>query len=82
MNEPKYSLASEDDLKINRQAARFPVCITWTHLPLFTLLLPTIGHTGICTSDGVIHDFAGPYYISIDDFAFGSTLKYLQLEIS
>ena len=80
----KYTLAtSKDDSREIRPAeARFPLCITWTHLPMLTWLIPSIGHTGICTSDGVIHDFAGPYYISIDDFAFGQTLKYLQLEIS
>jgi len=26
-------------------------------------------------SDGVIHDFAGPYTIGIDDLAFGETHK-------
>lgn len=82
MSLSKYQIADVENLKINTQAARFPVCITWTHLPVFTLLVPTIGHTGVCTSDGIIHDFAGPYYISIDDFAFGSTKKYLQLDIS
>ena len=62
--------------------ARFPLTITWTPLPGITWLLPMIGHTGICGSDGVIHDFAGPYYVSEDDFAFGETHKYVQLEIA
>jgi hypothetical protein len=30
-------------------------------------------------SDGVIHDFAGPYYISVDNFAFGRPLKYIKI---
>ena len=29
----------------------------------------------------MIHDFAGPYYISIDDFAFGETHKYVKLDL-
>ena len=29
----------------------------------------------------MIHDFAGPYYIGIDDFAFGETTKYVKLRI-
>ena len=66
---------------MNPDQARFPVCITWTQLPLISWIIPCIGHTGICKSDGVISDFAGPYYVSEDDFAFGSTIKYVQLEI-
>ena len=68
--------------EMNAQKARFPFCITWTPLPCITWILPMIGHTGICDSEGVIHDFAGPYYVSIDDFAFGETHKYVQLDIS
>jgi len=62
---------------IDPEKARFPVCITWTPIPFISWLLPCIGHTGICTSNGVIHDFAGPYYVSIDDFAFGQCYKYV-----
>ena len=32
-------------------------------------------------SDGVIHDFAGPYTITIDDLAFGETHKFVPLAI-
>lgn len=42
-------------------------------------MIPSIGHTGIGDSKGIIHDFAGPYYISIDDMAFGETHKYITL---
>lgn len=31
---------------------------------------------GICASSGVIHDFAGPYFISVDNFAFGTPTRY------
>ena len=60
--------------------ARFPLSITWTPLPCLTQLIPIIGHTGIGDSQGVIHDFAGPYYVSYDDFAFGETHKYVVLD--
>ena len=53
--------------------------IVWTPLPCLTQLLTGIGHTGIGDSKGVIHDFAGPYYVSIDDLAFGETHKYVTL---
>ena len=32
------------------------------------------------SSDGRIHDFAGSYYVSIDDMAFGEPHKYVELE--
>ena len=58
---------------------KFPLSITWTCLPIITQMIPCIGHTGIGDSKGVIHDFAGPYYVSLDDFAFGETHKYVVL---
>ena len=48
---------------------------------MITQLIPCIGHTGIANSKGVIYDFAGPYYISEDDLAFGETHKYIVLEL-
>lgn len=35
---------------------------------------------GIATSTGVIRDFAGPYYVSEDNMAFGKPTKYWQLD--
>lgn len=58
---------------------RFPYCVVWTPLPLITWILPFIGHMGICTSAGVIRDFAGPYTVTEDDMAFGNPTKYWQL---
>ena len=43
-------------------------------------LFPFIGHMGIATSSGVIRDFAGPYYVSEDEMAFGHPTKYWQLK--
>lgn len=39
---------------------------------LYRWLFPFIGHMGICTSAGVIRDFAGPYFVSvrIDKFIY------------
>ena len=67
--------------KINAKLARFPLRIVWTPLPCLTQMIPTIGHTGIGDSRGVTHDFAGPYYVSIDDLAFGETYKYVTLDL-
>eukprot|EP00922_Rhytidocystis_sp_ex-Travisia-forbesii_P030509 GHVS01045075.1.p2 GENE.GHVS01045075.1~~GHVS01045075.1.p2 ORF type:complete len:119 (+),score=11.84 GHVS01045075.1:88-444(+) len=68
---------SQVEVDISHQ--RFPYCVVWTCLPGLTTFLPFIGHTGICTSDGVIHDFGGPYYIGIDDMTFGKPLMYWNL---
>ena len=72
------SLDEPDELEeLDSNKARFPLCITWTPIPLITWLIPCIGHAGIAHSNGKIHDFAGPYFIGIDDFAFGETAKYV-----
>ncbi|KAI4480673.1 PREDICTED: transmembrane protein 222 [Polistes canadensis] len=70
----------EMDLSINPERQRFPFCIVWTPLPIITYLIPFIGHMGICTSTGVIRDFAGPYHVSEDQMAFGKPIKYWQLQ--
>ncbi|KAA0165089.1 hypothetical protein FNF31_02102 [Cafeteria roenbergensis] len=58
----------------------YPFCIVWTPIPLLTWLLPFVGHMGIADSKGVTYDFAGPYDISEGDFAFGTPLKYIQMD--
>ena len=58
---------------------RFPYSIVWTPIPVLSWVAPFIGHVGICTSDGVIFDFAGPYHISVDNLAFGHPTRYVQL---
>eukprot|EP00053_Salpingoeca_punica_P020602 m.212027 g.212027 ORF g.212027 m.212027 type:complete len:199 (-) comp19319_c0_seq1:1355-1951(-) len=65
--------------KVDPARQRFPFCVVWTPLPLITWIFPFIGHTGICSSSGVIYDFAGPYTINEDHMAFGKPTKYWQL---
>ncbi|KAF4518680.1 hypothetical protein B566_EDAN002714 [Ephemera danica] len=65
---------------IDREKSRYPSCIVWTPIPLLTWLFPFIGHMGIAMSSGIIRDFAGPYYVSEDDMAFGKPTKYWQLD--
>ncbi|XP_046389975.1 transmembrane protein 222 [Ischnura elegans] len=64
---------------IDHAKLRYPFCIVWTPIPLLTWLIPVIGHMGICTSKGIIRDFAGPYVVSEDRMAFGNPTKYWQL---
>ena len=45
-------------------------------------MFPFIGHMGICTSAGIIRDFAGPYFVSHDKMGFGEPTKYWQLDES
>ncbi|XP_020590113.1 protein REVERSION-TO-ETHYLENE SENSITIVITY1-like isoform X2 [Phalaenopsis equestris] len=65
--------------QIDPRKARFPCCIVWTPLPLVSWFLPFIGHIGIGREDGVILDFAGPHFVSVDHFNFGSVARYIQL---
>ncbi|KAL4164365.1 hypothetical protein KRP22_004231 [Phytophthora ramorum] len=61
---------------------RFPFCIVWSPIPILTWFLPFIGHLGLADSKGVIFDFAGPYTIGRDDFAFGAPTRYLQCQVA
>ncbi|XP_066573765.1 transmembrane protein 222b [Amia ocellicauda] len=68
--------------RIDLDMCRFPYCIVWTPIPVLSWLLPFIGHMGICTSSGVIRDFAGPYFVSEDNMAFGRPTKYWKLDVN
>ncbi|CAD8069899.1 unnamed protein product [Paramecium primaurelia] len=75
----KENMEIEQVDQISVENQKYPFCIVWTSIPVLTWLIPCIGHTGICTSEGTIHDFGGPYYIAIDNFTFGKPLKYVKL---
>lgn len=62
------------------ERSRFPYCVVWTPIPVLTWFFPIIGHMGICTSTGVIRDFAGPYFVSEDNMAFGKPAKFWKLD--
>ncbi|XP_065174479.1 transmembrane protein 222-like [Sycon ciliatum] len=70
---------TKQDLSIDTRRHRYPFSIVWTPIPCLTWLFPFIGHMGICMSNGVIRDFAGPYFVSEDNMAFGNPVKYWQL---
>eukprot|EP00126_Sphaerothecum_destruens_P013793 Sdes_comp23609_c0_seq1m21807 len=65
--------------RIDIRRSRYPYCIVWTPLPLITWFFPIVGHVGISNSDGVIRDFAGSFYVSEDDMAFGEPTRYWPL---
>lgn len=64
---------------IDPKRDRFPCCIVWSPLPVLSWFIPFIGHIGICREDGVILDFAGPNFVSVDNFTFGAPTCYFQL---
>ncbi|XP_045602029.1 transmembrane protein 222 [Procambarus clarkii] len=66
--------------KMDHRHHRYPCCIVWTPIPLLTWLFPIIGHVGIGNTSGVIRDFAGPYFVSEDNMAFGWPTKYWALD--
>lgn len=65
--------------KIDIENDRYPYCIVWSPIPVLTWFFPFIGHMGLANSKGIIFDFAGPYTINHDNFAFGRPTRYLQL---
>ncbi|CAL9050503.1 unnamed protein product [Musa banksii] len=65
---------------VDPKKARFPCCIVWSPLPVVSWLAPYIGHVGICREDGTVLDFAGSNFVNIDNFAYGTVARYLQLD--
>ncbi|MFH4978542.1 hypothetical protein AB6A40_005251 [Gnathostoma spinigerum] len=74
----KFTLSGP--MEVNPSKRRYPFCVVWTPIPVITWIFPLIGHMGIATSKGVIRDFAGSYFVSEDDMAFGWPTKYWQLD--
>lgn len=81
--DPEHGMMMEESYQPNMQIdpsrARFPCCLVWSPLPVISWLIPFVGHTGICREDGVILDFAGPNFVCVDSFAFGSATRYIQV---
>ena len=60
-----------------------PYALIWAPIPLITWLFPPIGHLGISDSRGVIHDFAGPYFINKgSSTGLGAPTRYVRLDPS
>jgi len=74
-----FSRINSNTMQIDPRRARFPCSIVWSPLPVISWFIPFIGHIGICREDGVILDFAGPNFVCVDNFAFGSATRYLQV---
>ena len=84
-NESDLTRASEEEERVypmDKKHNRYPYCIVWTPLPLITAILPCIGHTGICSAEGIIHDFGGSYFVGVDNMSFGNPYKYVLLNPS
>ncbi|RZC81625.1 hypothetical protein C5167_044193 [Papaver somniferum] len=66
--------------EVDPTKAKFPCCLVWTPLPVVSWLAPFIGHVGICREDGTVYDFAGSNFVNVDEFAYGSVARYVQLD--
>lgn len=84
VEDPIYTKAEEHNLwpldEINLTKSRFPCCLVWTPLPVVSWLAPFIGHAGLCLEDGSIVDFSGSNFVNVDNFAYGSVARYIQLD--
>lgn len=65
-----------DEPRVNLCENKFPKAIVWGPLGCITCCIPVVGHMGIADSKGVIHDFAGPYAIGIDEFMVQCVWRY------
>jgi hypothetical protein len=61
------------------RSSRFPYAIIFGPLPLLSWLFPWVGHLGITDSEGMVHDFAGPYFVEVDSFMV-TPVRYFQLQ--
>eukprot|EP01057_Protomagalhaensia_wolfi_P004613 Protomagalhaensia_wolfi_Nauph_80__4612@NODE_4768_length_508_cov_187_665245_g3847_i0_p1_GENE_NODE_4768_length_508_cov_187_665245_g3847_i0NODE_4768_length_508_cov_187_665245_g3847_i0_p1_ORF_typecomplete_len131_score4_08DUF778/PF05608_12/7_2e24VirE/PF05272_11/1e02VirE/PF05272_11/2_2_NODE_4768_length_508_cov_187_665245_g3847_i045437 len=60
----------------------YPYSIVWTSLPLITILIPLIGHTGVGDSRGTISDFAASYTIGRKRLVFGPVRRYWVIHLN
>ncbi|XP_071727313.1 protein REVERSION-TO-ETHYLENE SENSITIVITY1 [Rutidosis leptorrhynchoides] len=78
-----YTTGDEHELwpldEINPTKSKFPCCLVWTPLPVVSWLAPFIGHVGLCMEDGTVIDFSGSNLVNVDEFAYGSVARYIQL---
>jgi len=65
---------------VDHGASRYPASIVWTPIHPITAFCPYVGHIGVCSSDGVTHDWVG--MVNVDNMAFGSPTRYMQLGVS
>jgi hypothetical protein len=61
----EYDNDIENQIIPDPRRDQYPLCIVWSPIPLLSWLFPCIGHLGIVTSEGIIHDFAGPYTVNV-----------------
>lgn len=66
-------------MPVDPQRHRYPFCLVWTPIHPLTWIAPYVGHVGLCTSDGVVLDFATNKHVGRDKMAFGWPARYLQL---
>ncbi|CRG97826.1 conserved Plasmodium protein, unknown function [Plasmodium gallinaceum] len=68
------------NMEINKKDNKFPYCVVFAYLPCVSTFIPIVGHVGICTSSGLVHDFSGSYSISVDNMEFSDPMKYWKLD--
>jgi hypothetical protein len=57
---------------VNLTSNKYPYCIVWNSIPFYSWYFSFLGHAGICTSDGAIHNFATHRNILIGHLALSN----------
>jgi hypothetical protein len=64
-------LRDSDAPMVSNQSTGIESCVVWTSIPIFSWVLPWIGHVGISDSLGTVHDFQGDFTIGRGQMLFG-----------
>ncbi|PXF41817.1 hypothetical protein BWQ96_08465 [Gracilariopsis chorda] len=78
---PHARIESNGVVYVEDSGERHPFSVVWTTLPLLSWIVPFIGHMGIADSCGVVHDFSGPYQVTIGSFMCGPAKRVWRLDL-
>lgn len=72
---------TEETILIDKKSHPLSCCVVWTPIPLLTWLLPFFGHIGVADSQGLIHEFVGPYFINKGSLSFGDPRRKWKIDV-
>lgn len=75
------SKMTEENILIDKKSDPLSCCVVWTPIPVLSWLLPFFGHIGVADSQGIIHEFVGPYYINKGRLSFGDPRRKWQIDV-
>lgn len=68
-------MASPPEIVPQNTCVTYPFSMVWRPITMLTWLVPFLGHLGISTSSGAIHDYASSFMVTVDRFSSGPPHK-------